>query len=189
MTRLGAARERRCGRNHCKYAPPVSAIMITPPRIICHILGPGLCRARPKSPGPDLLDAGIASSATSRGGGTLLDWTGAMNRYPFPVTVWTKRGCSGLSSKTWRTFRMAALMLLSVSTKTPSPQIRSTICSRVTSWPLCSSSNRSKFVSKPDQILRNLATGAHMAHPTTIVRHSTPTWAREGTNGFSVTCD
>jgi len=36
-----------------------------------------------------------------------------MKRYPFPVTVWMKRGSSASSFRTDRIFRMAPLMLLS----------------------------------------------------------------------------
>ena len=52
----------------------------------------------------------------------LVSTTGAMNRYPRPVIVCTKRGCSGSSFRTWRILRIAALMLLSVSRKRPCPK-------------------------------------------------------------------
>jgi hypothetical protein len=50
---------------------------------------------------------------------------------------------SGSSFKTWRIFRIAALMPLSVSRKTSLPQIRSMISSLVTSSPLRSTSKSS----------------------------------------------
>ena len=65
----------------------------------------------------------------------------AMKRYPRPVTVWMKRGCSASSFRTCRILRTAPLMLLSVSTKTFLPQILSTICSRVTISPRSSTKN------------------------------------------------
>jgi len=84
--------------------------------------------------------------------------TGAMNRYPFPVTVCIKAGFSGSSFRACRILRTAELMLLSVSKKTSLPQIFPMMSSRVTSCPLRSISRnrismgiRSSFRARPER--------------------------------------
>ena len=66
-----------------------------------------------------------------------------MKRYPCPVTVCMNRGHSASSFSACRSFRIAPLMLLSVSRKTPLPQTLETISSRVTISSLCSTSRTS----------------------------------------------
>jgi hypothetical protein len=85
----------------------------------------------------DASGRGVSARFSSSGGAT-----GTMNRYPCPVIVCMNRGHSASSFSACRSFRIAPLMLLSVSRKTPLPHPLETISSRVTISSRRSSSRR-----------------------------------------------
>jgi hypothetical protein len=79
---------------------------------------------------PDASPSAVSGFSSVSASGMTGAITSAIKRYPDPVMVWMNRGASESSRRACRIFRMAPLMLLSVSRKTSFPQILSAMLSR-----------------------------------------------------------